>query len=84
MLENISGGFTIASIIVGGLPSALNIIRDFYNGNQISLKDALNLFFAVIAALGMYFGLSEFIAFALSLGATINDVIGMYINETLF
>ncbi|OKS88177.1 hypothetical protein [Mucilaginibacter polytrichastri] len=75
VLENLGSGFGVASIIAGGFPSAVNIIISLYNGQQISLKDAVNVFFAVIAALGLYFGISEFVSFVLALGATINDVI---------
>jgi len=77
VLESLGNGFTIASIITGGLPAAIHIIRDLYNGSQISLHDVISLFFAVLAALGLAFGMSELLELLVDIGATIWDVIDM-------
>ena len=77
VLGSLGDGFTIASIIAGGLPAAIRIIADLYNGDQISLNDVIKLFFAVLAALGMAFGVSELLELLTAIGATIWDVIDL-------
>jgi hypothetical protein len=47
------------SIVAGGVPAALNLLRDLFNGNKINTEDLVSLGIAILAAFALYGGFVE-------------------------
>jgi threonine dehydrogenase-like Zn-dependent dehydrogenase len=75
VLTGLGRGFTLVTVLAGGLPAAWKILKALFTGGEISFNDVVSLILALIAAAALIWGIGELAELLLAIGATMWDIL---------